>query len=151
MTIRPATPGDLPALREVFTEYGDWVASIGGDLCLVDFRRETEALPGSYDPILLAVESDRILGCAALRPLGPGVVEMKRLYVRPDARGLNLGRRLVEQTIEVAKARGNQTLRLDTLPTMATAIALYRKLGFQEIPPYGNNPRAALCFELAIL
>ncbi len=151
MTIRPATSEDFPALREVFTEYGDWVASIGGDLCLVDFRRETESLPGSYDPVLVAVESDRILGCAALRPLGSGIVEMKRLYVRPDARGLNLGRRLVQETIAAAKAKGSQTLRLDTLPTMATAIALYRKLGFREIPPYGNNHRDAICFELAIL
>ncbi len=149
--IRRATSEDLPALREIFVEYGIWVHSIGGDLCLAGFLRETEGLPGPYTVILVAVESDRLQACTALRPLDAGIAELKRLYVRPEARGSGIGRQLVEQAIQEARSEGYQFLRLDTLPAMQSAITLYRNLGFHEIPPYGNNPRDALCFELAIL
>lgn len=75
---------------------------------------------------------------------------MKRLYIRPTFQGSGRGRLLAERIIEEAKAAGFQLLRLDTLPSMENAIRLYRKLGFREIPPYGDHPPEAICFELKL-
>ena len=85
-----------------------------------------------------------------MRDIGDGIGEMKRLYVRPAFQGTGLGRALVERVIAEAKAAGYRALRLDTLPMMERAIALYRSLGFREIPPYGDNPPEAICFELPL-
>jgi ribosomal protein S18 acetylase RimI-like enzyme len=76
----------------------------------------------------------------ALRPLGERDAEMKRLYVRPGARGMGLGRALAECAIDEARAIGYRSLKLDTLPGMAEAQRMYRDLGFAGIPPYNDNP-----------
>lgn len=137
----------MDIVRALFREYA---ASIGDAICFQAFERELAGLPGSYSPILLASDGGDLVGCVALRGLGDGCGEMKRLYIRPGARGAGLGRRLTERIIAEAKARGFGALRLDTLPSMERAIALYRAMGFREIPPYGGNPPEALCFELAL-
>jgi putative acetyltransferase len=129
----------MDAVRELFREYAEWV----GNPTLAE-------LPGRYAPVLIAFHADQLAGCAALREIGDGIGEMKRLYVRPAFQGSGLGRRLVERVIAEAKAAGYQSLRLDTLPKMGPAIALYRSLGFREIPPYGDNPPEAICFELPL-
>ena len=154
MTIfRAATPRAVELARARFREYE---ASLGIDLCFQGFGEELATLPGAYEPpaarLLLAFDGADAVGCVGLRSLGDGACEMKRLYVRPAARGTGLGRRLAGTVIGEARAIGYARLRLDTLPSMKEAIALYRALGFVEIAPYCENPVAgALFMELGLI
>jgi len=145
--IRPARPDELDTIRDLFREYGEFV---GSPICFENFEREIAALPGEYICLLVAEESGQLAGCAALREIGESIAEMKRLYVRPAFQGRGLGRLLTERIIAEARAMGHQLLRLDTLRVMESALALYRRLGFREIPPYGGNPPEAICFELPL-
>jgi putative acetyltransferase len=146
--IRTAAPDEMDAVRSLFREYAD---SLSVDLCFQNFNRELAELPGSYDPILVADDNAAFAGCVALRPLADGAGEMKRLYVRPQYRGTGLGRRLADAIINAARERGYRSLRLDTLPQMQEAIALYRRMGFREIGPYCLNPvPGALFLELSL-
>ena len=95
---------------------------------------------------LLAREGDAVAGCVALRELKGGICEMKRLFLRPDFRGRGLGRRCAEQVVKEARELGYAAMRLDTLPSMRAAIALYRSMGFREITPYAENPVAGVVF-----
>jgi putative acetyltransferase len=109
---------------------------------LVGFDEEVEALPGGYDFVLVA---DRV-GCVAVRRLDQIACEMKRLYVRPAARGTGAGRALAFSAIEHARDRGYAVMRLDTLPSMAEAGSLYRSLGFVETERYNDNPAPGVRF-----
>ena len=148
------TPSDLEEARELFKEYE---ASLGISLCFQNFAEELANLPGEYAPpggrLLLAREFDQLLGCIALRPVGPTTCEMKRLFVRPEHRERRLGRVLVEAIIEEARKIGYTHMRLDTMPgKMDRAIALYRSIGFVQIPPYYNTPVDSTTFmELDLL
>ncbi|MFO1068184.1 MAG: GNAT family N-acetyltransferase [Geminicoccaceae bacterium] len=128
-----------------------YAAALSVDLAYQDFAAELDALPGRYVPpagaLLLARGSDgQPAGCVALRPLGRGIAEMKRLYVVPAARGSGLGRALALAVLERARAAGHREVRLDTLPEMAGAQALYASLGFVAIPAYYATPVAGTRF-----
>jgi putative acetyltransferase len=140
--IEALKPELITIARTLFQEYAD---SIGVDLCFQGFDKELDELPGKYSPpgggLFLAFTDDRPAGCVAVRPLGTdGAAELKRLYVRPAARGKNLGLALTDAAIRRAREAGNKVIRLDTLPTMGDAQRLYRNLGFKEILPYTYNP-----------
>jgi len=142
----------LHAARNLFVEYADY---LGVDLCFQGFQQELDELPGAYAPpdgrLFLAVEDDQAVGCVAIRKLGDGICEMKRLYVQPGHRGEGLGRRLAEAVIAEAKAIGYRKMRLDSLTSLKEAAGLYRSLGFLEIPPYRYNPLPEAVFmELAL-
>ena len=141
------TSDDLKSVRNLFEEYA---RSLGFDLGFQDFAVELQNLPGGYAPpqgcILLAKRDERIVGCVALRKLEENICEMKRLYVVPEARGDDIGRRLAEEVILRAKEIGYQRMRLDTLSSMHAANRLYSFLGFRPIAAYRYNPLAGAQF-----
>ena len=151
MNIIPAhTAEHINNVRQLFIEYQK---SLGIDLCFQSFDEELKNLPGDYAPpdgrLLIAKEKRKTAGCVALRKISHGVCEMKRLYLRPEFRGLGIGRELAIVVIDEAKKIGYTTMRLDTLPVMKEAIALYRSLGYKEIQPYRFNPvEGAIYMEL---
>jgi putative acetyltransferase len=153
VTVREAcADADIDEVRRLFLEYA---FSLGIDLSFQDFEGELAALPGLYAGpagcLLLAYSGGCAVGCVAVRAHEPGVCEMKRLYVKPDARALGAGRALAAAAIEFARHAGYRAMRLDTLPGMLAARALYRQLGFREIPPYRYNPVPGTSFmELTI-
>ena len=148
--IRPARfPRDADTVRRLFRAYAD---SLGVSLDFQNFDDELAGLPGDYAPpagrLLLAWQGAEAAGCVALRPLGEGVCEMKRLYVLPQGRAGGLGRALAMRICDEARDAGYRAIRLDTLPDMAAAQALYWALGFRTIAPYTFNPvPGALCME----
>ena len=137
----------LPMVRELFTEYAN---SIEVDLCFQGFSKELAELPGDYAPpagrLFVAYEANAPVGCVALRKIDEDICEMKRLYVRPSARGTGLGRQLAKLVIEGAREIGYQKMRLDTLASMKPAIALYESLAFHRIEPYYHNPSGCAVF-----
>ncbi len=140
--IRAQSIGDIEQARELFKEYAAWLEI---DLCFQNFDKELAELPGDYAPpdgrLLLAAENGQIAGSIALRKIGEGICEMKRLFVRREFRGRGLGRQLVDAIMREAKEIGYERMRLDTLPPkMNDAIGLYRSLGFKEIESYYDNP-----------
>jgi ribosomal protein S18 acetylase RimI-like enzyme len=148
--IKPVrSAADLAATVELFQAYA---AGLDIDLAFQGFSSELSAMPGKYAPpdgeLLLARDrQNEPLGCVALRPILPaGCCEMKRLFVAPAGRGLGLGRALVDAIIGEATRIGYREVRLDTLPTMLSAIGLYRQAGFKPIAPYYDTPVAGTVF-----
>ncbi len=139
--------------RELFLEYAQ---SLGFSLCFQNFEQELADLPGDYAPpsgrLLLAEYDAQLAGCVALHKLDSticdsAICEMKRLYLRPQFRGQGLGRLLAEKIIAEARLIGYERIRLDTVePAMRGAVAMYRKLGFKDIPAYCPNPNPGVLY-----
>jgi ribosomal protein S18 acetylase RimI-like enzyme len=152
-TIAAAEARDIAEIANLFRAYE---AHIGVDLSYQGFADELAMLPGKYAPpggqLLIARNANgAAIGCVALRPIdAPRCCEMKRLFVSAEGRGLGLGRALAEAVIAEAKKLGYAELRLDTLPSMREAIALYRKLGFASIAPYYAAREGTLFMALSL-
>jgi putative acetyltransferase len=136
-----AGPPDFAVARELFQKYA---AQLEIDLCFQGFAAELDRLTSMYAPpagsLILARSGKSPIGCGAIRRLSDESCEMKRLYVRPEARGTGLGRNLAERLVGRAAALGYRRMYLDTLVEMAPARGLYRSLGFRETAPYYDNP-----------
>ncbi len=156
LTIAQAeTPADIATVRELMIEYATWLEF---DLCFQGFEEEMRTLPGKYAPprgrLLLAGWDGKTAGVIALRPTErPGVCEMKRLYVSPEFQGKSIGRALANKLIAEAALAGYSSMCLDTVPgKMDRAIAMYRELGFKEVPPYYDSPVGQTIYmELALV
>ena len=155
--IAAADSTDLETVRALFREYA---SRLDFSLEYQGFERELATLPGRYAPprgcILLARRAGAAEGCVALREIqiageaGP-ICEMKRLYLRPSARGRGLGRRLCEELIARAAAMGYAKMKLDTSSDMHAAVALYEGLGFRPCAKYNDDPmECTLYFELSL-
>lgn len=155
------TDPDRSAARRLLREYRDWLSSHREVTAFDDailqrgirrMDREIRGLPGEYGTprgeFVLAFRGRVPVGCAGLRRLTERTAEIKRVYVRPGARGGGVGTRLVGALMQRAGRLGYRRIRLDTLPGMEEAIEMYRRLGFREIPRYWDHPvPGALFFE----
>jgi len=117
--IEPAD--DAGIVRELILEYA---SSLGVDLSFQDFEHEVATLDTYYELMLVARIDGDVAGCVALRRIEDDVCEMKRLYVRTRFRGRDLGRALANAVIGEARTRGYARMRLDTLPSMSSAMSL---------------------------
>ena len=155
--IRPATTADIPAIREMLREYVDW---IGLDLAFQEIDAELAGLPGEYAPpggaLFVATDGKQLVAMIGLRPLherarpaearSAKAGEMKRLFVRPVARGQGLAKQLIVRVVDEARRLGYTEIRLDTLPMMGDAQALYAAMGFADIAAYYDTPIAGTRF-----
>jgi ribosomal protein S18 acetylase RimI-like enzyme len=140
-------PADHAAVLAIFTEF---VNSPTVSLEHQGYAEEFANLPGKYAPpegrLLLGVDGERVLGCVALRRVDERICEMKRLYVRPAARGMALGRGLVEAIVSEARSAGYAEIRLDVLAEFEAARGIYRAMGFTEAKPVSHNPLPGTAF-----
>jgi GNAT superfamily N-acetyltransferase len=143
---------DFAAAESLFRQYA---SELGFDLEFQDFEEELESLQSQYGypegGIVLLVKGDRVVGCAGIRRLSEEEAELKRMFVKTAYRGKGGGRLLLEAAIGLARDLGYGLIKLDTIETMAPAIALYTKYGFVEVEPYRFNPmKGAQFFELKL-
>lgn len=126
---------------ELIRRYEAW---LGIDLSFQNFAKELESLSEMYGPpkgaLLLAYEEERLVGCVGLRDLGENICEMKRMFVLPELHGRGIGSELLHLFIEMASQAGYAAIRLDTLPSLKSALSLYQQAGFREIAAYRFNP-----------
>ncbi len=135
-------------IRALFSEYTQML--VDGDALFAEYLKiqkyddELEHLEKKYAPpggrLFIALDGETAAGCVALRQIDARECEMKRLYVRPEYRGTGLGGRLARLIIDEAGKALYERMLLDTLPFLDTAIGMYRRLGFVEIPRYNDSP-----------
>lgn len=137
----------LEHARELFAEYQ---VGLGIDLCFQGFDEELRSLPGRYGPpsgaLMVVYDGEQPVACGAVREIGVGISEMKRLYIRPTFRQHGLGRKISEMLIAKAVDLGYRVMRLDTLRRLEPAVKLYESLGFREVEPYNYNPEPDIAY-----
>lgn len=150
---KPRSEAELGAIKALFEEYA---SSLNFSLCFQGFDQEMATFPAKYAPpsgaLVLATVDGEPAGAVALWQQAPGICEMKRLYVKPQFRKLALGRQLAEAIVAEGRAMGYRAMRLDTIrSSMATARALYERMGFREVEPYYDNPMPDACYMELVL
>jgi putative acetyltransferase len=147
VNVLPGDPENIVLIHELFVEYQ---RALGIDLCFQDFAEELSNLPGKYAPpsgeLLLILLDGHPVACGALRELGDGICELKRIYVRPAARRMGIARSISVRLIESATARGYRAMRLDTLKRLVGATELYEDLSFGYIEPYNHAPEEDIVY-----
>lgn len=128
------------------------------------FAELSQRFPSGFDPVaygmssaaderqrfVLVTRDGATVGCGALRPLGDGIAEIKRMWVDPAARGLGLGRRLLAHLESLAAQDGCRAVRMDTNASLTEAISVYERAGYLRIERYNDNPYAEVWFEKAL-
>ena len=137
--------GYLERIRDdLDADLAHYAESLEFDLCFQNFEQELADIQVQYGApngcLLLVKNEETALGCVGARRWKGDIAELKRMYLRPETRGQGLGRQLLEAALAQARQLGYRSVRLDTLPSMTTAIALNRAFGFREIPAYRENP-----------
>ena len=131
----------LSEVKTLITEYSN---QLGRDLSFQNIDEELKNPEHKYTTpqgeILVVVDHDKVLGMVAYHRHSDVRCEMKRLYVRPDARGMHLGNTLVAEILAHAKNTGYKEMVLDTIEPLKAAISLYKKHGFEECEAYYHNP-----------
>lgn len=139
--VAATSPEDFDTGKNLFLEYAQ---SLDFNLCFQNFEQELADIQVQYgipNGCLLLVKNDgAAVGCVGVRRWKGDIAELKRMYLQPQTRGLGLGKKLLEAALENARLLGYRSIRLDTLPNMTSAIAIYREFGFTNIPPYRDNP-----------
>ena len=146
-----SAPQDIADARDLVIEFTTWAMSLDPDEAPPTFdnlERELATLPGVYAPptgsFLLARDEGRPVGCVAFKSHGDGIVELKRMYVRPDQRGKGTGQKLVSALIAEARALKNRRIVLDSFHTMTSAHNIYRGLGFSDVAAPAGFPPSLL-------
>jgi GNAT superfamily N-acetyltransferase len=152
-----ASEATLAEARDLLLEYGRFVIAQPGAarFCFGSLEQEAARLPSSFieqgGGCLIAHAASAPAGFVAWRAIpatvAPDAWELKRLWVRPVARGLSLGRTLTQAVLDRAVAAGKSAVYLDTAPaSMAPAHRLYLEMGFVPCPAYNNNPVEGLAW-----
>jgi ribosomal protein S18 acetylase RimI-like enzyme len=136
-----ATAADFEKGKQLFLAY---IQSLNFALTFQDVDRELAEITKEYNTpvgaLLLAFDNDKAIACAGVRKIDATTAELKRMFVDPNYRGLQLGQQILQQALDAAKQLGYKYIRLDTVPQMHSAIKLYKTAGFYEIEPYRFNP-----------
>lgn len=131
----------IPQVKVLIVEY---TARLGRDLTFQHLEEELADPAIKYTvpqgELLVALHNHSVIGMVAYHRLTNSRCEMKRLYVKPEARGLHAGEQLVKEILGHAESAGYSDMVLDTIAPLKSAIGLYKKLGFQECEPYYHNP-----------
>jgi GNAT superfamily N-acetyltransferase len=135
-------------IRELFWEYLQWANTkvekeFGVSFDITTMLEEDMNTLGKFMPpkgrLLLGYVEDRPMGIACLKALSDRIGEVKRMYVRPEARNRGLGRALLHRLLDEAQQIGYEQVRLDSARFMVNAHRLYRTSGFREIEPYEGS------------
>ena len=138
---RAIFPADLDDVLDLYREYiGSTSVDLGFQGNEEEFKHLSESYSSDESKIFLAKTNGAPVGCAAFRKVDNHTCEMKRVYVRPVARGSKLGAKLVDIILEEAIKSGYKKICLDVLPEFKAALNLYKSYGFVNHPPVTNNP-----------
>lgn len=127
---------------KLFKEYA---SLLGIDLSFQNFDQELREIQTQYSRpdgiLILAYDEAKLpIGCFGIRKFEDSICELKRMYLKKEVRGKGIGKKLLKKAIEIGENLTYKHMRLDTLPSMNSAIGLYTKMGFYEIKPYRYNP-----------